>query len=1468
MHVSLSRRYHRFDRSMQVLLWICFGVLAVIPWQAICGQDQPAAQILEEDEARMTREWIEKIGLAEEDGASTAERVRSKTTDSRSGGQGNSITPLIIRGQGPMEMPPPPMQQMGGPEPDDGGFLFSDTLSGRSGQSLGNLFRIGGFTGPAIGRKQAIYPIEMMPYSLIDNNLFFVDLRAFKGSADTWGANLGGGYRRYLPTIDRILGVNAFFDYDTTSGPTFRQIGFGAEFLGQWYDIRSNAYLPTGTSDEQISLVNLDGTQRFVGHFLQVNQQRTVASALHGFDGEIGFPIPGAIPQRHDLRVFGGGYWYESNMIESFGGWRTRVQASPIPSIQIQLEVTHDPQFKTNVVFGGSWSYGGFRQSPGERKSQYDRMTTPVIRNYNMIVGRKEITDENVVVINPETDLPYFFNHVDSNSTATSVNGVVGDGTVENPYKVFADAQGGSQHDIIFVHADSQFTGVNVNLESDVRVLGDASNVLHVVNTNAMNSTSGYGSTLLLPHVIAAGSPGERPIFADAPGDGVTLANRSEFSGFQIIDPTLRGIVGDGIIGSTTHSTVRQTDVSGSGLAAVFLNNTQGTVRFEGNTINDPSSNANTFFVNGTQGTVVFTEDLLTPRNASGALVPTPGVINNVEGTGGRALVIQGTAAGSTVDFTRSTVNDENAQGVLVQNSAGFINLGNLNVTNGTGIGLNILNNSGIITSNGTITIDGSAGDAINIEGLTAGSSVNFNNNIDSNNSNGFDINILNRQGRGIFIHDNAGTDAGPNITFTTGTSVAAADSNVTRPAIEYQGNSKNVTFNNVRITNGSEGIVIGELDSENTGRFTVNGDTLISNLSGIGINIFDDSSTVLFNGGFNTASTTINGRGDIGIAVRSNRGPVTFNGTTTINNQNGSNLPGLDIRGNSDLRGTVTFQTLNVQNAAGPAAAGFNAIGVNIGDLDGVRNRASVVFNSLNIGNLGAATEGTAFYAENVGSTIGALVPSGLTIGQGTIAALGGTAVDIRNSAINVNLTSVSSAASTTTTPQYGINLVNNHAINATTIPLLDNFIFTVGALPPNPQTVGGTITDASIAGINVEQTDTNLIQTGSYRFRSMTILDNTVGIRASDILQLEVANSNISSNIGGLGVQTGVGIDASNVMRVDIQSSQFNLNGTDEFDHAIFLHATRPLAQPQTTTVLPTNGKYVWNITNNTNTNGFLGGFVGAAGTGDLVRVSGTRGDLETIVNTIPIQTFGVPLVFQFDNNAMLVQAGDVGRVSGVNVDWTGQIDSNSVVDNINSSMSNNIMNLQGFNNAFAIQNATTRYTTNFAIQGNTITGINGANTGIFVNNFSQTNLSIGRNLMTFTTPPVNANLTLTDLGTDISITNSTARNSFVDIFDNEITMTQGPLNQGMLFRNIQAPASFAFNGNIINITGAQPILGQGINFSLVTGAPVTLSGVRNNIVNINGNGVGITSQNWYFEQPTNSTFGQFLINGFSGP
>jgi hypothetical protein len=1499
MHVSLPRRFFRFSHAMPFILWFGFGVLAVVPWQVLCGQDQPAASIDETltdsqkgdisvpvDDGGIDHSQTDpSVGLA---GAASGEEVDDQTAEppsAKSSSQSSTmdIQPIVIfRAQNaPMEMGPIPISpEMRNPEIEDPGFFSSDAFTGRNGQALGSLFRIGGFTGPAVGRKVSIYPIEWMPYSLVDNSMFFADIRAFRGSTDNWGGNFGGGFRQYLPRLDRILGVNAFFDYDNTSGATFRQVGFGAEWLGSMYDLRANAYLPTGPSAQQLSLVNVDGSQKFVGHILLTNQQRTIANALHGFDGEIGVPLPGAVARRHDVRVFGGGYWYEGTEISAFGGWRTRVQTYVTPSVQLQLEVSHDQQFKTNVVFGGYWSYGGFRQSPDQPKTQYDRMTTPVIRNYNMIVGQTEKLDRDVKVINPATGQPYFFEHVASYAP----NG--GDGTVEHPFNVFADAQtaalpSGTTRDIIFVHANSVFTGVNVNLQQDVRVLGEASNLQHVVQTLDQNSNPNLGNLLFLPQPTP-GTSNVRPIFRNAPGDGVTLANRSEFSGFQVINPTGRGIVGDGITGSTIYDTVRRTDVTGSGQEAVVLNNTLGTVVFSGDNINDPTAtNVTTFLVSGTKGNVFFTADTLSAT--------VPGVINNVVGSGGRALEVLNTVAGSNVDFTNSTVNDTNGNGIQFLNDAGNVTLGNANVTNGLGIGLAMFNDSGLIVTDGVLNINGSAGDSIVVQNLAAAGQVRFNG---TGAAGANDVNITNRQARGIFLNNNAG-----NVVFATGANVAAA-SDVGPAAIEYQGSTGNVTFNTINITSGGAGILIGRLIDDNTGQFTVNGNTTITSANGIGIEVFDDKSTVTFARSLNTGITAINDRRNIGIEILSNKGLVTFNGSTNILNAvspaNLTNLPAIDIRRNIVVTnsagvvlssGAVAFNTVNVNNAVGPAPSPFGGVGVNIGGnaVDPVTGRfidanpAPVSFNVLNIGNLQPVQNGTALFVAHEGQ--GALASeTGLRIASGTINAVGGTAVAINDSAMTVLLTSVSSSPSATSTPQFGINLVDNHLLNEPALPQLDSFMFQVSA-PPTvsiSQFTGGTIQGASIAGVNVSQSSTGpRFQTGGVSLNNMTIQGNTIGVRASNILQLNIFNTNISNNIGSLGTDVGAGVDASNLPAVNIQASQFNSNGRTLTDHAIYLHTTVPLLLPPATSVnSPTNGAYLWNISNNTNLGTFTAGFTGAAGTGDVVLIRGANangGDLQYTINTVPVQTFGVPLVFQFVNNSVFVQQS-LAQSSGVNVNWSGQINATSTAINLASTISNNSFILSGGNNGIAINNPTTLYTTNFTIDGNQLTTTGGGNNGIFVDNFSQTNLNIGTsgngNTFTFVTPNQNVNGTFIDNGFNISFLNSTANTSFVNIANNSITMTGGPQDQGMLFPNIQAPATFTFNNNFISIANAQPIPGQAIDFQAISKPTVFLNGVVSNTVLINGSNSLAFQNAWFNRQPANATSGQIIINGFPGP
>jgi hypothetical protein len=872
---------------------------------------------------------------------------------------------------------------------------------------------------------------------------------------------------------------------------------------------------------------------------------------------------------------------------------------------------------------------------------------------------------------------------------------------------------------------------------------------------------------------------------------------------------------------------------------------------------------------------------------------------------------------GSSVDFTGSTINSTNAYNggglngaVLLSNNAGTVTLGNVNVINSQGIGLLMLQDSGLTTTDGTIAIDSSVGDSLVIQGLNATGVVQFS----GTGANAFDVNITNRQAGGVILNSNIG-----NVIFATGVSVAG---NGSGPAIEYQGSSGNTTFNNIRINGGAaQGILIGTptgtgILGPNTGNFTVNGNTAITNVSGIGIEVTNDKSNVTFASALNNGTTTIDQRGNIGIEILANQGPVTFNGGTTITNAGRVpanipvTLPAVDIRRNTLPTATVRFSTLNVEGATGPASAGPGrlGVGVNIGGsaLDPITklpidaNNAPVSFNVLNIGNLVPTTNGTSLYVNNEGQGIGTTA-TGLTINAGTISTLNGTAVDIENSNINVTLTSVSSINVAAAAVPAGILLSNDSLTGGALPQQLNTFMFTVNTPLQNAlQNLGGTISGA-VDGISITQKNppvvpgippVNIFQTGGVSINNMTLQANQIGIKASGLEQLNVLNSNISNNAGGFLADTGAGIDAGDIPRVSIMQSLLSFNGTTLFDHAIYLHTTTPLLQPPASAFQnATNGRYLWNVSFNTNQtiNGttYFGGITGQAGTGDLVLVTGaaTGGTpLQYQVNTNPIQTFPVPLVFQFIDNTLTVQPGpgagvgvisnlgNLGRVAGVDVNWTGQIDSASTVAlNFASTISNNIINLQGSGTGIAIQNTSTAYTTNFVIDGNVLTATGGENNGIYVNNFGQTNLDIGTNNgnnFTFITPLQNQNGTFTDYGINMSIQNSTTNASIVGISDNTITMSGGPQNQAILFPNMQAPATFTFNNNLINITNAALIQGQAIDFALISKPSVILNGTVSNTVSLNGSLAAINAPFWFNRQPLNSTTGQIIINGFPGP
>lgn len=671
MYVSTKRLFVRMPSVLRSMLWLGLGLVLALSAQTGLGQ--------------------EEIGPL----LPRSEIFRAQY------GPGAPADPEVMR-----SAPDGAQTQFGDAVQD--GLLFGDQLSGRNGEAYGMLFRAGVYTGPAVGRTDTIVPLELMPYGFINNAMVFGAFRGFRAASDGWGMNVGGGLRYYADRWDRIFGVNAFYDYDNSSGALFREVGFGLESLGRLWDMRANAYIPHGTTQRLLTTELVQGSQRFVDHRLLYDNLLTYGNALRGVDWELGVPIPGRIPQRHDLKVFGGAYYYNGTSTEGFTGWKARAQANVVQNLNVQLEVLNDQVFDTSVVFGATWTYGGYKQPEDQKRTQFDRMTEMVRRNYNLVVARIPVLDAGKVAINPLTGNPYFFEHVASYAPVAGA-----DGTVDHPWQTLTQAQtalnaaipnvADQAGNIIYVHANSVYSTAPdnvVTLIPTVRILGEGNGVQHVIRVPDLGN-------IALPR---ATNFANRPIFSNQAGNAVTLvsgtsAAPSEFSGFQIGDPTVpsSGPAGIGIIGDGVGNViVNQTDVNFAQGDGVFLNNLNGPVAMLGTVINNVG-NTNTaidgLHIVGGSSRFVFGVEPVTLKRSQ------------IFNTGGYALEIDATARGSVIDMTGSDITDGTLSTTTVAGlTGGGILLNDID-------GVVIVDNATIVN---TIASADTTGRAIDIEGTAA----------------------------------------------------------------------------------------------------------------------------------------------------------------------------------------------------------------------------------------------------------------------------------------------------------------------------------------------------------------------------------------------------------------------------------------------------------------------------------------------------------------------------------------------------------------------------------------------------------------------------------------------------------------------------------------------------------------------------------------------------------------------------
>lgn len=989
-------------------------------------------------------------------------------------------------------------------------------------QGLGVAVRAGHHVGDTVGRQDSASIFGLSPYVNIGNGLLFGDSNLTYSNSGELAWSFGGGYRQYLPAWDAVVGVNSYFDRDQLTGAHFKQWGIGAEILAHAWEARANWYEPFDRTSTLTGTRINPGSAEFEESFLLFERINTFAEALQGFDAELGILLPGKFAERFGVRAFGGGYSFEGEGLPRFNGVSGRLQADLGGWLELGLKLTDDEVFHTNVNFNVTVHVGGFRSQEHTSRSAMQRMAEPVRRNINIASITSDVSAGRERAKAPDgTDLTII--HVNSNADPG------GNGTVLMPFNSLQTglAQDG---DVIFVHAGSQFSGAteaDVILDNDQSLFGEGV-VMHPVQDRIVTNIvtlADVGDLVLPASPTFASNPSlSQPIlsgFGDAASPAVRLGNRSTLSGFLIEDAFGTGILGTGV----ENVRVRDTRVVNAGGTGILLDNILGTATLIDTSIENAAGPG--FHVRGGAANIGFT-------STSEDLDPAFGFITNSTGA---AVLIQDTTGG-TVRMTSSTITDTGGEGVIIESTdpatpiAGGATIDNVTVSDSTGTGIRVTNASGRYLFQSTIRdstlIERSAGDSIQVTGLTASGQVTFLDNVEIDAPGAIGINFDQNAGDFLILSDlliENPSSASPMISVTNSTAGGSFVLQGVNTLIGAAAGSRG----------GGTGILI-ENNAENS-LFEATGQTSILRVAGQGVNIQNDQSSITFGSTAtinNTTGLQVLEPGLQGIRIDNASGRIVFDGTTSLTRDIAAVLPGLspmlDIQNSS---GVIVFSNLNVVDSTGE-------IGVlllnNIDTDPDVTGR--IAFEDISV-----LTEGgTAWLAS--GNTL-------LRSQTGTIVAIDAAAIDIVDSGIDIELESVDSSNS----PTWGIRLehtnkdasaeVANHPITAK--------LFTVsGDAALNPGT-GGVIEDATLEGVR-------LINAGQIRLFGMELNNNLTGVLVdnTDAADPDPIN-NPSPGIGpledddqfvridlGFIVDNDIrGVDSTNLRLLDIRRTLFDNNG-----------------------------------------------------------------------------------------------------------------------------------------------------------------------------------------------------------------------------------------------------------------------------------------------------------------------------------
>jgi hypothetical protein len=442
----------------------------------------------------------------------------------------------------------------------------------------------------------AFQPVQIVP----DEFILWMSPRGYiTYNSGSFAGNLGAGFRWLDKETNRIWGGGAWWDHDNNGTNIYDQLGGSLEWLGKYFDLRANAYIPTN-QNVHINSQFLNNNNVFIGNNIGVGQTTITNTALRGGDFEGGGALPGI--GELGLRAYAGGYYYQGP--ESGGGIygvRSRLEALVTQDMWGTVIWQHDRVFGTTVSGAATfYLFTGNEPRWFKRIPMETRLYQQQERQYRVAV-QQNIENDVIVALRAggtggsggPVGTPIFVLHVDNKAAAG------GNGTVEHPLN-FLPTTTASNVDIIFVHRG---TGTSFNMNQGT-TLNDWERLLGQGVQHQFTDTLG---TFTLPGF----SPGPLPTITNINpgGNAVTLASHNEVSGFNIAF-NIAGQTNQGIAGSfITDFNINNVNITGAGNstlapvngAAVQLLNATGTGVIASSTFNN-NPNADGILVNNSFG--------------------------------------------------------------------------------------------------------------------------------------------------------------------------------------------------------------------------------------------------------------------------------------------------------------------------------------------------------------------------------------------------------------------------------------------------------------------------------------------------------------------------------------------------------------------------------------------------------------------------------------------------------------------------------------------------------------------------------------------------------------------------------------------------------------------------------------------------------------------------------------------------